>query len=122
VIGRDHLDCGSVASPYRETEAMPDGSDAIADWPILNALLNTAAGASWVSVHNGGGVGIGYSLHAGQVTVADGTPSAARCLDRVLTCDPGIGVLRHVDAGYEPALQFARGAGLRAPAREAPHK
>jgi urocanate hydratase len=122
VIGRDHLDCGSVASPYRETEAMPDGSDAIADWPILNALLNTAAGASWVSVHNGGGVGIGYSLHAGQVTVADGTPSAARCLERVLTCDPGIGVLRHVDAGYEPALQFARGAGLRAPAREAPHK
>ena len=103
VIGRDHLDCGSVASPYRETEAMPDGSDAIADWPILNALLNTAAGASWVSVHNGGGVGIGYSLHAGQVTVADGTPSGARCLERVLTCDPGIGVLRHVDAGYEPA-------------------
>jgi urocanate hydratase len=122
VIGRDHLDCGSVASPYRETEAMPDGSDAIADWPILNALLNTAAGASWVSVHNGGGVGIGYSLHAGQVTVADGTPSGARCLERVLTCDPGIGVLRHVDAGYEPAVQFAHGARLRAPAREAPHK
>jgi len=121
VIGRDHLDCGSVASPYRETEAMPDGSDAIADWPILNALLNTAAGASWVSVHNGGGVGIGYSLHAGQVTVADGTPSAARCLERVLTCDPGIGVLRHVDAGYEPAVQFARTSGLRAPVREAPH-
>ncbi|HXI44650.1 MAG TPA: urocanate hydratase, partial [Bryobacteraceae bacterium] len=108
VIGRDHLDCGSVASPYRETEAMPDGSDAIADWPILNALLNTAAGASWVSVHNGGGVGIGYSLHAGQVTVADGTPGGARCLERVLTCDPGIGVLRHVDAGYERAVQFAR--------------
>ncbi len=121
VIGRDHLDCGSVASPYRETEAMPDGSDAIADWPILNALLNTAAGASWVSVHNGGGVGIGYSLHAGQVTVADGTPSAARCLERVLTCDPGIGVLRHVDAGYEPAARFARSAGLRAPTKERPH-
>ena len=121
VIGRDHLDCGSVASPYRETEAMPDGSDAIADWPILNALLNTAAGASWVSVHNGGGVGIGYSLHAGQVTVADGTASSARCLERVLTCDPGIGVLRHVDSGYEPAVQFAKGAGLRAPSLEAPH-
>ncbi len=121
VIGRDHLDCGSVASPYRETEAMPDGSDAIADWPILNALVNTAAGASWVSVHNGGGVGIGYSLHAGQVTVADGTASAARCLERVLTCDPGIGVLRHVDAGYEPAVRFAKGAGLRAPRQDAPH-
>jgi urocanate hydratase len=121
VIGRDHLDCGSVASPYRETEAMPDGSGAIADWPILNALLNTAAGASWVSVHNGGGVGIGYSLHAGQVTVADGTPAGARCLERVLTCDPGIGVLRHVDAGYDPAIQFARGAGLRSPTKEAPH-
>ena len=120
VIGRDHLDCGSVASPYRETEAMPDGSDAIADWPILNALLNTAAGASWVSVHNGGGVGIGYSLHAGQVTVADGTPSAARCLERVLTCDPGTGVLRHVDAGYKPAERFAESAGLRAPTRQAP--
>jgi urocanate hydratase len=122
VIGRDHLDCGSVASPYRETEAMPDGSDAIADWPILNALLNTAAGASWVSVHNGGGVGIGYSLHAGQVTVADGTPAGARCLERVLTCDPGIGVLRHVDAGYDPAIRFAHDAGLRAPAKEAPEK
>jgi urocanate hydratase len=122
VIGRDHLDCGSVASPYRETEAMPDGSDAIADWPILNALLNTAAGASWVSVHNGGGVGIGYSLHAGQVTVADGTAAAARCLERVLTCDPGIGVLRHVDAGYDPAIRFAQDAGLRAPTKEAPHK
>jgi urocanate hydratase len=122
VIGRDHLDCGSVASPYRETEAMPDASDAIADWPILNALLNTAAGASWVSVHNGGGVGIGYSLHAGQVTVADGTASGARCLERVLTCDPGIGVLRHVDARYEPAVEFARSAGLRAPVQEPPHK
>ena len=121
VIGRDHLDCGSVASPYRETEAMPDGSDAIADWPILNALLNTAAGASWVSVHNGGGVGIGYSLHAGQVTVADGTASSARCLERVLTCDPGIGVLRHVDSGYELAVRYAQKAGLRAPSLEAPH-
>ena len=118
VIGRDHLDCGSVASPYRETEAMPDGSDAIADWPILNALLNTAAGASWVSVHNGGGVGIGYSLHAGQVIVADGTASSERCLERVLTADPGIGVLRHVDAGYQPAVDFARQAGLRAPRRK----
>ncbi|HZT31117.1 MAG TPA: urocanate hydratase [Bryobacteraceae bacterium] len=115
VIGRDHLDCGSVASPYRETENMLDGSDAIADWPILNALLNTAAGASWVSVHNGGGVGIGYSLHAGQVTVADGTPDGARRIERVMTCDPGIGVLRHVDAGYPEAKEFARRAGLRAP-------
>jgi urocanate hydratase len=122
VIGRDHLDCGSVASPYRETEAMPDGSDAIADWPILNALLNTAAGASWVSVHNGGGVGIGYSFHAGQVTVADGTAASERCLQRVLTCDPGIGVLRHVDAGYAPAIDFAAEAGLRAPMRQAPRK
>jgi urocanate hydratase len=120
VIGRDHLDCGSVASPYRETEAMPDGSDAIADWPILNALLNTAAGASWVSVHNGGGVGIGYSLHAGQVTVADGTEAGARCLERVLTCDPGIGVLRHADAGYEPATRFAESAGLRVPIQKTP--
>ncbi len=113
VIGRDHLDCGSVASPYRETESMKDGSDAIADWPILNALLNTAAGASWVSVHNGGGVGIGYSLHAGQVTVADGTPDSARRIERVLTCDPGIGVLRHADAGYEEARRFAERKGLR---------
>ena len=115
VIGRDHLDCGSVASPYRETEGMKDGSDAVADWPILNALLNTAAGASWVSVHNGGGVGIGYSLHAGQVTVADGTDLAARCVERVMNCDPGLGVLRHVDAGYDDAAAFARTAGLRAP-------
>jgi len=122
VIGRDHLDCGSVASPYRETEAMPDGSDAVADWPILNALLNTAAGASWVSVHNGGGVGIGYSLHAGQVTVADGTESGGRCVERVLTCDPATGVLRHVDAGYAPAVEFAEKAGLRAPMRTAPTK
>jgi urocanate hydratase len=120
VIGRDHLDCGSVASPYRETEAMPDGSDAVADWPILNALLNTAAGASWVSVHNGGGVGIGYSMHAGQVTVADGTESSGRCVERVLTCDPATGVLRHVDAGYPPAIEFAEKAGLRAPMRTAP--
>jgi urocanate hydratase len=120
VIGRDHLDCGSVASPYRETEAMPDGSDAVADWPILNALLNTAAGASWVSVHNGGGVGIGYSMHAGQVTVADGTVSGGRCVERVLNCDPGLGVLRHVDAGVERAVEFAAEAGLRAPMRDAP--
>jgi urocanate hydratase len=118
VIGRDHLDCGSVASPYRETEAMRDASDAIADWPILNALLNTAAGASWVSFHNGGGVGIGYSLHAGQVSVADGTPLAAGCLERVMTCDPGLGVLRHVDAGYQDAIDFANHAGLRAPMQE----
>jgi len=118
VIGRDHLDCGSVASPYRETEAMRDGSDAIADWPILNALLNTAAGASWVSFHNGGGVGIGYSLHAGQVTVADGTPLAARCLERVMTCDPGLGVLRHADAGYQDAIEFAKRAGLRVPMQQ----
>jgi urocanate hydratase len=115
VIGRDHLDCGSVASPFRETEAMRDGSDAISDWPILNALLNTACGASWVSVHNGGGVGIGYSEHAGQVTVAEGTTEAARRLERVMTCDPGIGVLRHVDAGYPEAIAFAERAGLRAP-------
>ncbi len=117
VIGRDHLDCGSVASPYRETEDMLDGSDAVADWPILNALLNTASGASWVSVHNGGGVGIGYSQHAGQVTVADGTAQSARCLERVMTCDPGIGVLRHADAGYREAIDFADRAGLRSPMR-----
>jgi len=114
-IGRDHLDTGSVASPFRETEAMKDGSDAIADWPILNALLNTASGASWVSVHHGGGVGIGYSLHAGQVTVADGTDAAARRLERVLTNDPGIGVARHVDAGYELAARTAREKGIRIP-------
>ena len=114
-IGRDHLDTGSVASPFRETEAMKDGSDAIADWPILNALLNTASGASWVSVHHGGGVGIGYSLHAGQVTVADGTDAAARRLERVLTNDPGIGVARHVDAGYELASETARAKGIRIP-------
>lgn len=117
-IGRDHLDCGSVASPYRETENMKDGSDAVADWPILNALLNTAAGASWVSVHNGGGVGIGYSFHAGHVTVADGTLSSARCLERVMTCDPGIGVLRHADAGYDEAVRFSTASGLRIPMKQ----
>jgi urocanate hydratase len=115
VIGRDHLDCGSVASPFRETEGMKDGSDAIADWPVLNALLNTASGASWVSFHNGGGVGIGYSLHAGQVTVADGTPEMAKRLHRVLTNDPGIGVARHADAGYEEAIRFAAKAGIKIP-------
>ena len=119
VIGRDHLDTGSVASPFRETEAMRDGSDAIADWPILNALLNTASGASWVSFHHGGGVGIGNSLHAGQVTVADGSPAAARRLERVLTNDPGIGVARHADAGYPEALETARRHGVRLPMREA---
>ncbi|HWH23300.1 MAG TPA: urocanate hydratase [Candidatus Limnocylindria bacterium] len=117
VIGRDHLDAGSVASPNRETEAMRDGSDAIADWPILNALVNTAAGATWVSYHHGGGVGIGYSLHAGMVVVADGTPEAAARLERVLTSDPGMGVLRHADAGYERALQVADARGLRIPMR-----
>ena len=115
VIGRDHLDCGSVASPYRETEAMKDGSDAIADWPILNALLNTASGASWVSFHHGGGVGIGYSLHAGQVTVADGTDEMAERLNRVLTNDPGIGIARHADAGYTEAQEFAARKGIKLP-------
>jgi urocanate hydratase len=115
VIGRDHLDAGSVASPNRETEGMRDGSDAIADWPILNALLNTAAGATWVSVHHGGGVGIGYSLHAGMVIVADGTPEAAARLERVLTCDPGLGVARHADAGYPEALAVAAERGIRLP-------
>src|ERR687890_469582 len=114
-IGRDHLDTGSVASPFRETEAMKDGSDAVADWPILNALLNTASGASWVSFHHGGGVGIGYSLHAGQVSVADGTEEAARRLNRVLTNDPGLGVARHVDAGYEEAEETARAKGINIP-------
>ncbi len=118
VIGRDHLDCGSVASPYRETEAMADGSDAIADWPLLNALVNTASGASWVSIHHGGGVGIGRSLHAGQVTVADGTALAAGKLERVLSNDPGTGVIRHVDAGYERADQVAAERGVRVPMRE----
>ncbi len=117
VIGRDHLDCGSVASPYRETESMKDGSDAVADWPLLNALLNTASGASWVSIHNGGGVGIGYSLHAGQVTVADGTEMMAKRIERVLTNDPGIGVARHVDAGYEDAERFAEKKGVKIPMR-----
>ncbi len=115
VIGRDHLDSGSVASPYRETEAMKDGSDTIADWPILNALLNTASGATWVSVHHGGGVGIGYSIHAGQVIVADGTPEAAERLSRVLTNDPGTGVMRHVDAGYEEAIECAKEMGVNIP-------
>jgi urocanate hydratase len=115
VIGRDHLDTGSVASPYRETEGMKDGSDAIADWPLLNALLNTASGASWVSIHNGGGVGIGYSLHSGQVTVADGTEDGARRLNRVLTNDPGIGVARHVDAGYEEARRTADEKRIKIP-------
>ena len=115
VIGRDHLDCGSVASPFRETEAMKDGSDAIADWAFLNALLNTASGASWVSIHNGGGVGIGYSQHAGQVTVADGTELMAKRIERVLTNDPGIGVARHADAGYQEAESFANRTGVRVP-------
>jgi len=115
VIGRDHLDSGSVASPYRETEAMKDGSDAIADWPLLNALLNTASGATWVSLHHGGGVGIGYSLHAGQVIVADGTVAAAERIVRVLTNDPGTGVMRHVDAGYEEAITCAKRLGVQIP-------
>jgi urocanate hydratase len=118
VIGRDHLDCGSVASPYRETEGMKDGSDAIADWPILNALVNTASGATWVSVHHGGGVGIGYSIHAGMVVVADGTDAAAKRLERVLTSDPGMGVIRHADAGYEEAVETAEKKGVHLPRRE----
>jgi len=118
VIGRDHLDSGSVASPYRETEAMADGSDAIADWPLLNALVNTAAGATWVSIHHGGGVGIGRSIHAGMVCVADGTELAARKLERVLTTDPGTGIIRHADAGYERALEVARTRGVRIPMLE----
>jgi urocanate hydratase len=122
VIGRDHLDSGSVASPYRETEAMLDGSDAIADWPILNALLNTSSGASWVSVHHGGGVGIGRSIHAGMVVVADGTDEAGRKLERVLTNDPGTGVMRHADAGYERAIDVARERGVRIPMKENPTK
>ena len=115
VMGRDHLDCGSVASPFRETENMKDGSDAVSDWPLLNALLNTAAGASWVSIHNGGGVGIGYSLHAGQVTVADGTEAMAKRIERVLTTDPGMGIIRHADAGYQEAKRFAKGNGIIIP-------
>ncbi len=118
VIGRDHLDCGSVASPYRETESMLDGSDAIADWPLLNALINTASGASWVSIHHGGGVGIGRSIHAGQVSLADGSALAAEKLARVLTNDPGMGVIRHVDAGYELAEQVAAERGVRIPMKE----
>ena len=117
-IGRDHLDTGSVASPFRETEGMKDGTDAVADWPILNALLNTASGASWVSFHHGGGVGIGYSLHAGQVSVADGTDEAAKRLNRVLTNDPGLGVARHVDAGYETAEETARAKGIHVPLQD----
>jgi len=117
VIGRDHLDCGSVASPNRETEAMKDGSDAVADWAILNALVNTASGATWVSFHHGGGVGIGYSLHAGMVVVADGTARAARCLERVLTSDPGMGIIRHADAGYEEAIRAADERGVVIPRR-----
>jgi urocanate hydratase len=115
VMGRDHLDCGSVASPFRETESMKDGSDAVADWPLLNALLNTASGASWVSIHNGGGVGIGYSLHAGQVTVADGTDAMAKRIERVLTADPGTGIIRHADAGYDNAKTFAREKHVKIP-------
>jgi urocanate hydratase len=115
VIGRDHLDAGSVASPNRETEGMKDGSDAIADWPILNALLNAVCGASWVSVHHGGGVGIGLSIHAGMVIVADGTDSAAKRLERVLTVDPGLGVVRHADAGYDEALVFAKDKKIKIP-------
>ena len=120
VIGRDHLDTGSVASPYRETEAMKDGSDAIADWPLLNALLNTACGATWVSLHHGGGTGIGTSIHAGQVIVADGTPEAARRLERVLTADPGLGVVRHADAGYPAAQAFGKANAIRMPSQPAP--
>jgi urocanate hydratase len=115
VIGRDHLDAGSVASPNRETEGMRDGSDAVADWPILNALLNAVSGATWVSVHHGGGVGMGYSIHAGMVVLADGTPEAAARLERVLTTDPGTGVMRHADAGYERAQQVARERGVKLP-------
>jgi urocanate hydratase len=115
VIGRDHLDCGSVASPRRETESMRDGTDAVADWPILNALINAVGGATWVSFHHGGGVGIGYSLHAGQVIVADGTPEAARRLERVLTTDPGMGIVRHADAGYPEAIAAARRHGIKIP-------
>jgi urocanate hydratase len=118
VIGRDHLDCGSVASPFRETEAMKDGSDAVADWPLLNAMLSVASGSAWTSIHHGGGVGMGLSIHAGQVTVADGTPEMSRRLERVLTNDPGIGVCRHVDAGYDEAVEFAKRSGVRTPMSE----
>jgi urocanate hydratase len=115
VIGRDHLDAGSVASPNRETEGMLDGSDAISDWPVLNALLNAVSGATWVAFHHGGGVGIGFSQHAGMVIVADGTPEAAARLERVLTVDPGLGIVRHADAGYPKAIDAARRQGLRMP-------
>jgi len=115
VIGRDHLDCGSVASPNRETEGMRDGSDAISDWPLLNFALNAVCGATWVAFHHGGGVGIGYSQHAGQVIVADGTPEAAVRLERVLTADPWTGIIRHVDAGYEKAIEIAKKHGLKIP-------
>jgi urocanate hydratase len=115
VIGRDHLDSGSVASPNRETEGMKDGSDAVSDWPLLNALLNTAGGATWVSIHHGGGVGMGYSQHAGVVIVCDGTPAAARRIERVLWNDPAIGVARHADAGYQEAIDCARANGLQLP-------
>ena len=118
VITRDHMDAGSVASPYRETEGMKDGSDAIADWPILNALVNTAAGADLIAVHNGGGVGIGFSTHAGALLVCDGSPEAERRIQRVLTTDPGLGVVRHADAGYEDAMRFAATHGIRTPMRE----
>jgi urocanate hydratase len=117
VIGRDHLDTGSVASPFRETEAMLDGSDAIADWPFLNALVNTASGASWISIHNGGGVGIGYSQHAGMVVVADGSDNSKRRLERVLTSDPGMGILRHADAGYKRAIDFAKENNIQLPVK-----
>jgi urocanate hydratase len=117
VIGRDHLDAGSVASPQRETESMRDGSDAVADWPILNALVNTATGASWVSFHHGGGVGMGLSLHAGQVSVADGTDLAAERIRRTLLADPGMGIVRHVDAGYDEAIEAADRLGVRIPMR-----
>jgi len=118
VIGRDHLDTGSVASPNRETEAMKDGSDAIADWPLLNAMLNVASGASWVSIHHGGGVGIGYSIHAGQVVVCDGSSEMDERITRVLTSDPGTGIARHADAGYEDAIEVARSRGVKIPMRE----
>ena len=118
MIGRDHLDCGSVASPYRETEAMLDGSDAIADWPLLNAMVNVASGATWVSIHHGGGVGIGRSIHAGQVVCVDGTDLAARKAERVLTNDPAMGVIRHADAGYDEAAEVAAAKGVRVPMRE----
>ena len=118
VIGRDHLDCGSVASPNRETEKMKDGSDAIADWPILNAMMNSIGGASWVSVHHGGGVGMGLSIHAGMVIVADGTKEAEKRLERVLSYDPGMGIVRHADAGYDRAIQNARSLGVKIPMME----